>query len=306
MCTARVRSVTLQPASSLTGMQRRVDNLLGLPQLRCHLVRLALLVGYQRPLGLLETRLAHEQRASTPREILVSSCFLVSVPDLPALSSRPRVARLPIVTPCLSCLSADAMPATRRARRYRPGPLADPPPRRAAHLGSVRPAVCRTRPQYVLRSYRDSGRALGPGSEADIVFSFLVGLVRTWSRRRGREGFDGRRVAGKGQEEVSGAPIREWRLSKGRPSCFPSNWCRVGKTRALATATGTAVKGILSKRPKMTPSSVGGRTQRGAHRPMPLLPRPTGAERADAAAAAVAACVAAQCAPAPGPWVAGW
>lgn len=74
-------------------MQRRVDNLLGLPQLRCHLVRLALLVGYQRPLGLLETRLAHEQRASTPREILVSSClFLVfSVPDLPALSSRAHV-----------------------------------------------------------------------------------------------------------------------------------------------------------------------------------------------------------------------
>lgn len=128
LCTARVRSVTLQPASSLTGMQRRVDNLLGLPQLRCHLVRLALLVGYQRPLGLLETRLAHEQRASTPREILVSSCFLVSVPDLPALSSRPRVARLPIVTPCLSCLSADAMPATRRARRYRRGPLGRPPP----------------------------------------------------------------------------------------------------------------------------------------------------------------------------------
>lgn len=103
-------------ASSLTGMQRRVDNFLGLPQLRCHLVRLALLVGYQRPLGLLETRLAHEQRASTPREILVSSCILspVSVPDLPALSSRPRVARLPIVTPCLSC-------ACRPTRCQRPG-----------------------------------------------------------------------------------------------------------------------------------------------------------------------------------------
>jgi len=133
-------SVTLQPASSLTGMQRRVDNLLGLPQLRCHLVRLALLVGYQGPLGLLETRLAHEQRASTPQEILVSSCSLVSVPGLPALSSRPRVARLPMVIPCLSCLSADVMPATRRARRYRLAlaPLADLPQE------SRSPRICET------------------------------------------------------------------------------------------------------------------------------------------------------------------
>jgi hypothetical protein len=159
-------SVTLQPASSLTGMQRRVDNLLGLPQLRCHLVRLALLVGYQGPLGLLETRLAHEQRASTPREILVSSCPLFPVPDLPAPSSRPRVARLPIVTPCLSCLSADAMPATRRARSYRLAPLADLPQE------SRSPRICET-----------SGMPHTAPVGAEVILRLWQG---PWARQRSR------------------------------------------------------------------------------------------------------------------------
>lgn len=37
-----------------------------------------------------------------------------------------------------------------------------------SHLGSVMPAVCLTRPQYVLRSYCDSGSSRLPGREADI------------------------------------------------------------------------------------------------------------------------------------------
>lgn len=128
-------------ASSLTGMQRRVDNLLGLPQLRCHLVRLALLVGYQRPLGLLETRLAHEQRASTPEW----SAAVFSDLRSPCLIYRPYPA-VPTCRPIadcdtmsLPCLSADAMPATRRARRYCTlGPLADPPQE------SRSPRICET------------------------------------------------------------------------------------------------------------------------------------------------------------------
>lgn len=40
---------------------------------------------------------------------------------------------------------------------------------RATHVGSVRPAAWRTRPQYVVKSYCDSGSARIPGSEADII-----------------------------------------------------------------------------------------------------------------------------------------
>lgn len=42
-----------------------------------------------------------------------------------------------------------------------------------SHLGSVRPAVCLTRPQYVLRSYRDSGSSRFPGREADISMMYV-------------------------------------------------------------------------------------------------------------------------------------
>lgn len=38
-----------------------------------------------------------------------------------------------------------------------------------SHLGSVMPAVCLTRPQYVLRSYCDSGSSRLPGMEADML-----------------------------------------------------------------------------------------------------------------------------------------
>lgn len=37
------------------------------------------------------------------------------------------------------------------------------------YVGSVRPAAWRTRPQYVDRSYCDSGSARIPGSEADMI-----------------------------------------------------------------------------------------------------------------------------------------
>lgn len=52
---------------------------------------------------------------------------------------------------------------------------------RLSHLGSVRPAVCFTRPQYVLRSYWESGRSLLPGREADIVAA-LPALILLASR----------------------------------------------------------------------------------------------------------------------------
>ena len=42
-----------------------------------------------------------------------------------------------------------------------------------SHLGSVMPAVCLTRPQYVLRSYCESGSARLPGREADMVAAML-------------------------------------------------------------------------------------------------------------------------------------
>lgn len=42
-----------------------------------------------------------------------------------------------------------------------------------SHLGSVMPAVCLTRPQYVLRSYCDSGSSRLPGREADMLTSML-------------------------------------------------------------------------------------------------------------------------------------
>lgn len=44
-----------------------------------------------------------------------------------------------------------------------------------SHLGSVMPAVCLARPQYVLRSYCDSGNSRLPGREADMVSNGLSG-----------------------------------------------------------------------------------------------------------------------------------
>ena len=41
-----------------------------------------------------------------------------------------------------------------------------------SHLGSVMPAVCLTRPQYVLRSYCDSGSSRLPGREADMLAGY--------------------------------------------------------------------------------------------------------------------------------------
>ncbi len=114
---SRYLSSTL--SAQLTRMQRRVDNLLGLPQLRRHLLGLALLVGYYGLLGLLEPGPANKER---PSKQSVSS--LLDTTDSHLLST---------------------------------------------HRGSVMPAVCFTRPQYVLRSYWDTGRSRPPGSEADMV-----------------------------------------------------------------------------------------------------------------------------------------
>lgn len=51
-------------------------------------------------------------------------------------------------------------------------------PLTASHLGSVMPVVCLTRPQYVLRSYCDSGSSRLPGREADMLGDVLrVGLA---------------------------------------------------------------------------------------------------------------------------------
>lgn len=38
-----------------------------------------------------------------------------------------------------------------------------------SHLGSERSILCRTRPQYVFRSYCEDGRSLLPGSEDDML-----------------------------------------------------------------------------------------------------------------------------------------
>jgi hypothetical protein len=57
-----------------------------------------------------------------------------------------------------------------------------------SHLGSVMLAVCLTRPQYVLRSYCDSGSSLLPGIEADMLSSLsltgrLFAVVNVHGRR---------------------------------------------------------------------------------------------------------------------------
>ena len=52
-----------------------------------------------------------------------------------------------------------------------------------SHLGSERFAACRTRPQYVLRSYWDAGRSLLPGREADMSDMRVVVLLRVDLRR---------------------------------------------------------------------------------------------------------------------------
>lgn len=51
-----------------------------------------------------------------------------------------------------------------------------------SHLGSVMPAVCLTRPQYVLWSYWESGSSRLPGKEADMVSLLVRWLLE---RRRG-------------------------------------------------------------------------------------------------------------------------
>jgi hypothetical protein len=54
-----------------------------------------------------------------------------------------------------------------------------------SHLGSDMLAQCLTRPQYVLRSNRDSGSSRLPGIEADILSSLPFVLGRgQWSQRR--------------------------------------------------------------------------------------------------------------------------
>lgn len=79
-----------------------------------------------------------------------------------------------------------------------------------SHLGSVMPAVCLTRPQYVLRSYCDSGSSRLPGSEADMLrqFLFLVVFVRwvSLSGRLGRKAQRGLRSGTRAEE-----PGRYWR-----------------------------------------------------------------------------------------------
>lgn len=61
-----------------------------------------------------------------------------------------------------------------------------------SHLGSVMPAVCLTRPQYVLRSYCDSGSARLPGSEADMFATRLCDLSQSVGigQDEGRNGND--------------------------------------------------------------------------------------------------------------------
>lgn len=149
---------------------------------------------------------------------------------------------------------------------HRPGPLGRSPPRRAAHLGSVRPAVCRTRPQYVLRSYRDSGRALGPGSEADIVFYFScrAGSNLESSSGENKGSTVGGLLLGRGRRKSRGRQFG----NGGSPKAGPPGSRAIGagwEKRGLLRRS-TAVKGILSKRPKMTPNSVGGRTQHSGAR----------------------------------------
>jgi len=55
---------------------------------------------------------------------------------------------------------------------------------RGSYRGSQRSALCLTRPQYVLRSWRETGRSRGPGIEEDIVACGCrcVGLVLVFWR----------------------------------------------------------------------------------------------------------------------------
>jgi hypothetical protein len=132
-----------------TRVQRAVNRLLRRPHLWCHLRDLSLLIFDNETLRMLEARGRCEERAVTRRSVL--SCYAVCHP---AGSKRKailtHVESLPVFLSFagLCCACAKLM---------------------MSHLGSERFAACRTRPQYVLRSYWDAGRSLLPGREADMA-----------------------------------------------------------------------------------------------------------------------------------------
>lgn len=65
-----------------------------------------------------------------------------------------------------------------------------------SHLGSVMPAVCLTRPQYVLRSYCESGSSRLPGMEADMLtWALEAGFVSFFSSLLLRDGRNGRALS---------------------------------------------------------------------------------------------------------------
>ena len=77
-------------------------------------------------------------------------------------------------------------------------PYPFPTPIGSSHLGSVMPAVCLTRPQYVPRSYWESGSARPPGREAD-----MLAMVSRGVSSKGVEENDGDDEKKEGQDAVN-------------------------------------------------------------------------------------------------------
>ena len=130
-----------------TRVKCAVNRLLRYPHLRRHLQDLALLVLNDQTLCALEASGRCEECAVRRMSALpfYPVCHAAA---LQAQGHTDPCEPLPIVSFSIpSCAGAKLM---------------------MSHLGSDRFAACRTRPQYVLRSYWDAGRSLLPGREADM------------------------------------------------------------------------------------------------------------------------------------------
>jgi len=131
-----------------TRVKCAVNRLLRYPHLRRHLQDLALLVLNNQTLCALKASGRCEERAVCR----MSALSLYPVYHAAALQAQGhtdpcRVTLQPSLPQCHLRAGAKLM---------------------MSHLGSERFAACRTRPQYVLRSYWDAGRSLLPGREADM------------------------------------------------------------------------------------------------------------------------------------------
>ena len=158
---------------------------------------MALLVQHDGLLGLLESGLAHEKgpkSSKIPREHVL----LRQEKRLPNAQIQDR-----------DCWAG-------------PGALK---PLNFAHLGSVMPAACRTRPQYVLRSYCDSGSSRLPGMEADMVLFALLWRQspRPWAVFAARGS----------QRQAYNCRSTEGRETRGRPRIEQAGSCKECATSLL-------------------------------------------------------------------------